>query len=101
MIVGNKVIVTCSLSHPRTDSLVEQNTHKCLLFHSAGNGEGEVYLPSIWLATGDAIVTTVKPSDLNLGKHYYKEGGLAEGEEITTVSTWKCVRVNIIKGLCF
>lgn len=65
MIVGNKVIVTCSLSHPRTDRLGEQNTYKCLLFHSAGNGEAEVYLPSIWLATRDAVVTTVKPSDLN------------------------------------
>lgn len=67
MIVGNKVIVTCLLSHPRTDSLVEQNTYKCLLFHSASNGEAEVYLPSIWLATGDAIVTMVKPSDLRVG----------------------------------
>lgn len=65
MIVGNKVIVTCSLSHPRTDSLVKQNTYKCSLFHSADNGEAEVHLQSIWLAMRDAIVTTVKPSDLN------------------------------------
>lgn len=55
MIVGNKEIVTCSLSHPRAESLVEQNTYKCLLFHSADNGEAEVYLPSICLAAGDAI----------------------------------------------
>lgn len=65
MIVGNKVIVTCSLSHPRTGSLGKQNTYTCSLFHPADNGEAEVHWPSIWLATGEAVVTTAKPSDLN------------------------------------